>query len=488
MGVTLRQLQRMLSRSKKTNDRVKFASEDERKEFNAFAKEFFRREFKRPEFHDGFVVEACTCPQCSSVRAAIGGAIDRLARKNGHGTTLAELVRLKKKLPPGQLRHMPSGGSGSSQAPSGGFSPPPPADRQAQATQAGAGSQTSTASEEPSQSSSSEPFTPTPAPAPMPPKPKTEQEKLADEEKRLRDEIKEIEKQRAAAQKRGSLQASSLEVLQKKAKKALKDTRQRVSKINGALGAEVGPSLQARRRAAGTHGRLRAVSPQLRNQTAELINQLMCESGAAGDRLTPIPILSSRKIVKRMLVRRPLGNAFKEDSNSGRPVTLFLPDVSPSCARVAQEACDVANAAGYAGISGSDVLVFPHSNGIVESEYVPWFNGRPYLVNKAKVKALFDDLTGGRSRYDIRVVVAIGDHDAAELYRDLAEMKRVLRVVWLHNVGGRSGPQIAPPTPGMFGRMKPWSEEAAAKTTLVYGCINQKTILSGLKLAISNKR
>ena len=481
MGVTLRQLQRMLSRSKKTDNRVQFATIADAKEFQTFAMEFFRRGFQIPEFHRGAAVERCTCTNCQQTKLVIDRAIDRLARKNGHNMTLEELVRLKKKPPPPQTQSSPATPS---QAPSGGFSPPPPKPDSSAPPQQGSANSQQPAAESPQPAQRPEP--PTPPPAPAPPKPKTEREKLADEEKKLRDEIKEIEKRKAAAKKRGSLQASAMDVLQKKAKKTLRDTRKKMSKISGALGAEVGPSLQARRRAAGTHGRLRAVSPQLRNQTAELINQLMCESGAAGDRLTPIPVLSTRKIVKRMLVRRPLGNAFKEDSNSGRPVTLFLPDVSPSCARVAQEACDVANAAGYAGVSGSDVLVFPHSNGIVEPEYVPWFNGRPYLVSKANVKALFTDVVEGRSRYDIRVVVAIGDHDAVEMYRGLAAMKKVLRVVWLHNIG-RSGPTIAAADPYKFGRTA-WSLDEAAKTTLVYGCRNQKTILAGLKLALSNKR
>jgi hypothetical protein len=388
MSLTLRKLQRMLSKSVKTTRDVRFTDPRERAEFAEFIKGVYAEEFTSPLLRQGHVRENCPCGNCGPKTVNnITALIDRLTKRHGHRATLSQLLEPRNKSGRAQ------GGSGKSngapqeepqQAPSGGFDPPPAKDTGAEPPQP-------------------ENWEPTPA-AQETPKPKTERERLSDEEKDLRARLKELEKQKAAAKARGSLQASAIDVVIKKARKQLKDARKQASKISGVAGIESAPSLEARRRAAGTHGRLRVVPPQLRNKTAELINKLVHESGAAGDRLTPIPILSARKVVKRMLVRRPLGNAFKEDSNAGRPVTLFLPDVSPSCARQAQAACDVANAAGYAGVSGSDVLVFPHSNGEVEEDYVPWFNGRPNLANLTKTEALFSEITSGRSRYNIRIV------------------------------------------------------------------------------------
>jgi hypothetical protein len=118
----------------------------------------------------------------------------------------------------------------------------------------------------------------------------------------------------------------------------------------------------------------------------------------------------------------------------------------------------------------------------VESDYVPWFNGRPYLTNKARTEAFFEEVTSGRTRYDIKVVVAIGDHDAMRLYEQIAAMKRIVKFVWLHNIrSGRGGPVVAEPDKNGL----EWASDAIDKTTLVYGCVNQEAILRGLELALS---
>ena len=469
MSLTLRKLQRMLSKSAKTIRDVKFTDPRERAEFAAFIKGKYAEEFTHPVLRQTNVREECPCGNCGPRTVNnITALIDRLTKRHGHRATLSQLLEPRNKFGQQQAGGGKSKGEPQEepqQAPSGGFDPPPARD---------------TAAEPPQP----EKWEPTPPEAETP-KPKTERENLSDEEKDLREQLAQLEKQKADAKARGGLKASAIDLAIKKTRKQLKDARKKASKISGVAGIENGPSLEARRRAAGTHGRLRVVPPQLRNKTAELINRLVHESGAAGDRLTPIPILSARKVVKRMLVRRPLGNAFKEDSNAGRPVTLFLPDVSPSCARQAQAACDVANAAGYAGVSGSDVLVFPHSNGEVEEDYVPWFNGRPNLANLTKTIAMFSEITSGRSRYNIRVVVAIGDHDAVGLYQEIAALKKVVRVVWLHNMpAGHRRPTVVPSDANnLYG--DGWTDETRNKVTMIYGCVDQAAILGGLELALS---
>lgn len=256
-------------------------------------------------------------------------------------------------------------------------------------------------------------------------------------------------------------------------------TGQKVKAMAPAMSAK--PSMQSRRKMAGARAKLHAVPPRLRAEVAELINRLVMR-GPAGGAPTPIPRYDKSKLVKRLLARRPLPNALQEDVIAGRPVTLLLPDISPSCARQAQTACDLANAAGYAGVPGSDVLIFPHSNGCVDGDdpsFLPWFNGRPLTVVSAEVPELFNAATEGTGVWRIEAVLAIGDHDAYRMYAAIADLPQVRRLVWLHN---RLCPRPAiEPLAFSHGSATAGAEK---KTTLVYGCTNQKTMLQGLKLAL----
>lgn len=269
------------------------------------------------------------------------------------------------------------------------------------------------------------------------------------------------------------------------AKQALKKARQAVSFSQAAEAS--GPSLESRRALSSAHGRLRAVPAALRSQMAELLNRLMGNTGNTGGNVGPIPVYDSRRLVKRLLVKRPLPNALKEDVISGRPVTLILPDVSPSCAVQAQAACDIANAAGYAGVSGSDVLVLPHSNGCIDEHidaYMPWFNGRPVDVRGTALTTLFRNIITGKSSYKIRVVIAVGDHDAVDMYEQLAGLRQVTRLIWLHNDSGhRSGTRnrvIKSPPEGCPG----WVPDSLKKLSLIWGCHNQRRMLKGLALSL----
>lgn len=269
-------------------------------------------------------------------------------------------------------------------------------------------------------------------------------------------------------------------VAARRAQHLLKNARRAASFDKAAMAAA--PSLESRRTIAKAHGRLRTVPVALRTRIAGIINRLVGTTGTAGGNVSTIPVYDSRRLVKRMLVKRPLANALKEDVISGRPVTLFLPDISPSCADQAQVACDMANAAGYAGVSGSDVLVLPHSNGCIEGhadEYIPWFNGKPVAARGEALISLFNAIVTGRSAYKIKVVVAIGDHDAVEMYEQLAALRRVTQLVWLHN----SGPRRAKLAKSDEFSDR-WSDESSRKLKLVYGCHNQNQMLRGLDLVI----
>ena len=216
-----------------------------------------------------------------------------------------------------------------------------------------------------------------------------------------------------------------------------------------------------------------------------LINRILGK-GLAGDQLTPIPVTDNRRLVKKMLIRRPLANAFKEDSDSGRPAILFLPDISPSCAAQAQAACDIANAAGYAGVPGADVLVMPHFNGGIDSdceEYMPWCNGRPMTLNRREQDKLFAEATTGR-RFNIRAVVIVGDHDGSHLYRQMAEQPKFRHIIWLHNwpAKKKSGPVLLGQSKcdlPAFG----WPQSNTKKLRLVFGCTTAEFMMAGLECA-----
>jgi hypothetical protein len=461
---TLRQFQRLISAAKKQDGRI-YPPSAATPTICDFAKAVWDVKLDEPVVtRTGRLIERrdmnrkVSCPSRT---------IDRLVRLHGPNTPLSKFIERAPDPPPSM-----GGGGGSEDNPFSGD--PDSVCREANA-----------ANESPQHD---EPWEPTPPPPEQAPPPKTKEEKQADLLQQLREQLKQLQQGQPPAD--NAYESPQLENRIKKARfdaikrlqAEIRDAAKKQSKMADVRGKTSGPSLDARRRAAGTHGRLRRVPTSLRNRTADIINRLVSETGVAGDRLSPIPVLSPRKVVKRMIVRRSLSNALKEDCNSGRPVTLFLPDVSPSCERQAQIACDISNAAGYAGVSGSDVLVFPHSNGEVESEYVPWFNGRPKLVHKQEVQALFREITTGAAAYDIRVVVAIGDHDAVELYGQIAERRQVRRFVWLHNwATDNYRPQVTPPDSLAH---LPWSLEAKAKTTFVAGCVNQETILGGLELSL----
>jgi hypothetical protein len=301
--------------------------------------------------------------------------------------------------------------------------------------------------------------------------------------------------QQAAANQRAAEMRESLNKLQKEAQaradpaaarflvRAAKKALRAAKKQQAAVAHGNTASLTARRGVSRGLGRLRRVDVKTRQRMADLINRIIGK-GAAGDQLTPIPVTDHRRLVKKMLSRRPLTNAFKEDSDSGRPAILFLPDISPSCAAQAQAACDIANAAGYAGVSGADVLVMPHFNGSIDSsceEYMPWCNGRPMTLDRAEQDRLFAEATSAK-RFNVRAVVIVGDHDGEDLYKQMTEQPKFRHIIWLHNFAGKSsGPELVTGKNNMF----QWPDGNTKKLRLVLGCTNAEFMMRGLHVATS---
>lgn len=475
MSFTLRHLQRILSLSRRrpAGERVTGTNGEQAELIGqaaalATGNERFRKAFIR----GGFAVNSCDCPRCSARNrtANIQSTIDSWASKYGANAELRDVLAAEMQ----QKQSQQSGnGAGNSQG-----SPDP-----AQQPQGGQGSgcgqgtpsnQPETGNAQPTGSAPNQPATgsaqETAKPAMTP-----EQQVLQQAKEAL------AAARRAARQQPKSETAQSMLA---KAQQLVKKARKTASFNYAAMSSS--PSLSARKRLASAHGRLRRVPQKLRSQMADLINRLVSQAGTTGSQLGPIPVLSARKLVKRMLVQRPLQNALKEDSVSGRPVTLFLPDVSPSCEAQAQIACDLANAASYAGLTGSDVLVLPHANGFVDrsEEYFPWLNGKPITTNVAEIPQIFNDVCGGRSRFTVRVAVFIGDHDAIDHYGSVAALKTVLRVVWLHNYRDSSWrDSVTPVNAGSF--LRPgWPPETERKLSMMAGCVSMSSMLSGFDKAV----
>ena len=479
MGLTLRQLQRMLSASVKNPDTLLGAGTHG---LTMLAQLWGGATFSHAGVKNGCVVNACACQNCRRNPADpvtnVQNFADSLCRQYGPNASLSGVLS---KMMRQRRQGSGQGGSGESD------------DEQSDDEQSD--DEQSDGSESGSQPSQNDPRAEEKA--------REAADAWRDEEARQQ-RLEELNRRAAAADRdRRAAEAKAAAAKLAAAKQAVKSAKAGKQSLSFAkralksarriaamttMGAAGGPSLQARREIAQANGRLRRVPSKLRARMAELINRLVGSSGAAGGVASPIPVYDSRKLVKRMLVKRPLPNALKEDVVTGRPVTLFLPDISPSCAAQAQDACDVANAAGYAGVSGSDVLVLPHSNGCVreyEDSYVPWFNGKPVDLRQAEWERLFTQIVEGRSKYRIRVVVAVGDHDAAEMYEQLAALKSVMRLVWLHNdaVEGNRGPHVCRQPTEYLG----WSQDLIRKTTLVWGCDKQSQMIRGLDLALKTR-
>ena len=477
MAVTLRQLQRWLHASRQ-NSRDAFGYEDAT-EVGQFAGWLRGDNCANAMVRNGTIVTTCTCSRCIDsaplVDARVGNLVDSLAKKHGANTTLEALMRQS---PPEGFEN-PDGESNDDDDEDEGEDESDGQSGQGDGEDADNESDNENESNDGSESESQSQPQPGQAKgqeSPQQAKKRQEQAALQETKQKLQDLQQQMKDRPHSSVVRQQI---------KRTKRALKEARRAAS-----FGRGDGPSLEARKQIAGAHGRLQKVSPALRAQMAALINLLVGQGKAAGGQMGPIPVLSPRKLVTRMLVQRPLANALKEDVVTGRPVTLFLPDVSPSCERQAQAACDVANAAGYSGVAGSDVLVFPHSNGFIDETddaYVPWFNGKVHTTDRAAITRLFNEVVTGKGKWRVRAVVIIGDHDGVDLYRQLAALPRIARMIWLHNEQRDYSKRTLSMAEGADRRLDGWLPESLQKVSMVYGCVTQPHMVQGLKMALQDQ-
>lgn len=191
-------------------------------------------------------------------------------------------------------------------------------------------------------------------------------------------------------------------------------------------------------------------------------------------------------LAARLLTRRSPYPARKEEL--GRPVLLVLADVSGSCASFSEQSLLVAKAIALQGVPGCDVLVVSHSNGYPEACEI---NGKPLPAGQYQRYKRIADGRGASYRsdgvegnvafytamiadYTVTHVIALGDHDAVDVYTMLAENSEV---VWLDNYAcNYHAPRIE----------KPEVQKAAilAKIRYVTGCKGAPAFLLGLRVAI----
>lgn len=474
MSLTLRQLQKMFSAAERGDD-VDNPYERELGRLGEFLTGNNR--WRRASAgRDGSLQNNCTCAECRQAGKSLAGVrniVDRWVREHGPRANLLEVIEDEK------AAKQPQQGQGQGQGQS--QKREQSAEGNGQSGQRGgqgngqpSGNQTQTTGPASDSAGDDSPST-NPA---LPPKPALPEQTVNPNVAALEAAKKALQETLQSKGKNAAEKANQIRA----AKKKMRMARRAVS-FNATTEAS-GVSLLARRQVSRGLGRLGNVPQRLRARMADLINRLVEQGGTAGESFGPVPVLSATKLVKRMVVRRPLPNALKEDSIAGRPVTLFLPDISPSCAAQAQPACDLANAAGYAGVPGSDVLVLPHFNGGVDSgeEYIPWFNGKPAATNVTDARKLFEDVCTGQSCYRVKVVVFLGDHDAVERYGDIAQLKSVTRAVWLHNYSDRG---MVAPVPAPAGLLPDWRPEAMAKLSMVSGCVDQPRMLKGFEIALN---
>lgn len=182
----------------------------------------------------------------------------------------------------------------------------------------------------------------------------------------------------------------------------------------------------------------------------------------------------------RLQTARPVYAARREEE--GRPAILVLADVSGSCSGFSEYSVIVAKAVAKIGVSGADAIVVTHSNGFPQELQIN--DGNPAEIadymSEDEAREWYDRLL---QRYDLRLVITLGDWDAEWLYRRLASQSRVARLVWLDNWScNYIAPRAEPTYLAKYASV--WNSCARAKTTYVVGCKDVNSFVAGLQLAM----
>ena len=247
------------------------------------------------------------------------------------------------------------------------------------------------------------------------------------------------------------------------------------------------PSQQAKNAHGGITAELRKaqIAPSIVSQARTVLASWTADGGQDEQSMR----WDYSRLAARLLTKRSPYPARKEEL--GRPVLLVLADVSGSCASFSGQALLVSKAIAAQGMPGCDVLIVAHSNGYPEECEL---NGRPlpqaqhqrykHIADRAGASYRSDGVAGNVAFYQAMIadysithVIALGDHDAVDVYTMLAEHGSVQQVIWLDNYACNCHePRIDKP--------EVTSVAARAKIRYLTGCKDASAFLAGLRVAI----
>lgn len=184
------------------------------------------------------------------------------------------------------------------------------------------------------------------------------------------------------------------------------------------------------------------------------------------------------ELAARLLTRRDPRPARRYEH--GRPALLILADISGSCSGFSNQSLLVAKAIAAQGSVGANVVIVTHSNGCPEDVSV---NNRPHpelltgleqeYYNASIYMTFYQKLA---AQFGISHVIALGDHDAVDVYAVLATSAEIQSFVWLDNHGCNNySPRLDAPTT---------TRAAKAAIRYVIGCKDATEFLRGLRVAL----
>ncbi len=234
------------------------------------------------------------------------------------------------------------------------------------------------------------------------------------------------------------------------------------------------------------------IDPRIANQARKVLARLL-EDGESETG----PRWDYTEFCKRLKTARSVYPARKEEE--GRPAILVLADVSGSCSGFSEESVVVAKAVATMGVSGADVIVVTHSNGYPTEIQVN--QAAPVDADARTDKETAAWYENILKRYNVEVVVALGDWDAEWLYRHLADLPQLTKLAWLDNwsCNNLDQPMLRQ---DMFQKAQgldhadyyapwkfsgKWSRSAQAKTRYVVGCKDAAHFVRGLETALKGK-
>ena len=147
----------------------------------------------------------------------------------------------------------------------------------------------------------------------------------------------------------------------------------------------------------------------------------------------------------------------------------------------AEEVCLAAVHAAWLGVSGADVVVVAHSNGF-PVQMIHNRNKPISLDLPESCEAVFEFYEKLLRRFQIRAVVIFADWDGEWLYRWLAELPTVERVLWFDPYCCR---QLLPtmvrfPPKFASGVVNNWSSEAIRKVKFAFAVASLEEILQAM--------